>query len=330
MRCGSAAGHDSLPQYRVGHLDRIAALEAELADTPVVLAGATLAGVGLPACIDGARRAARTLFAPHRLSGHCDPAGAVLKGESARRAAYWWGAAWTNGCDCWAWRRWSRRALAWASGRRAAKPPTTRPRPSNHRPAIAARAEDNPVPCQHHAAADPTTTTGPATLATAAVTNGVRLPVPADLPLDPYADADEQVIGRISVPRLGLDEPLQQGMTLTVINRGPSHWPGTALPGQMGNVVIAGHRTTFSKPFAELDTLQPGDEIVYTLPTGVFRYRVTGTEVVPAEALEIADQTPAHIDHAVRLSSAGALPRTESSPAPNWSTMPVSRCPCHK
>lgn len=53
----------SLPQYRVGHLDRVAAVEADLADHPVVLAGATLRGVGLPACIDGARRAARSLLA---------------------------------------------------------------------------------------------------------------------------------------------------------------------------------------------------------------------------------------------------------------------------
>ncbi len=53
----------SLPQYRVGHLDRVAALEADLADSPLVLAGATLRGVGLPACIDGARRAALTLLA---------------------------------------------------------------------------------------------------------------------------------------------------------------------------------------------------------------------------------------------------------------------------
>lgn len=158
-------------------------------------------------------------------------------------------------------------------------------------PVVAARVEDNPVPVSSTSLA---VTTTEASLAPAAAANGVRLPVPDDLPLDPYGDAPEVVVGRISVPRLGLDEPLHQGMSLTVINRGPSHWPGTALPGQMGNVVVAGHRTTFSKPFAELDSLQPGDEITYTLSTGVYRYRVTGTEVVSAEALEIADQTPAY------------------------------------
>ncbi len=177
----------------------------------------------------------------------------------------------------------------WASG---GKTPSDAA-PSTTAPVLAARTEDNPALRASTTQANaPTPTT--AALSPVSVANGVRLPVPEELPLDAYGEAPEQVIGRISVPRLGVDEPLHQGMTLTVINRGPSHWPGTALPGEMGNVVIAGHRTTFSKPFAELDTLQPGDEIVYTMSTGVFRYRVTGTEVVDDEALEIADQTPAH------------------------------------
>jgi oxygen-dependent protoporphyrinogen oxidase len=53
----------SLPQYRVGHLDRVGTLEAELAPLPIRVAGASLRGVGLPACIDGARRAAREVLA---------------------------------------------------------------------------------------------------------------------------------------------------------------------------------------------------------------------------------------------------------------------------
>jgi sortase A len=151
--------------------------------------------------------------------------------------------------------------------------------------------DDNPLlrTTTSNAAAATTTTTG---LANASA-GGVRVPVPADLPIDPYAETPEIVVGRISIPKLGLDEPLNQGMTLTAIDRGPSHWPGTALPGEMGNAVIAGHRTLYSKPFAGLDRLEPGDEIVYTLTAGTFRYRVTGVEVVDDEALEIADQSTA-------------------------------------
>ncbi len=128
----------------------------------------------------------------------------------------------------------------------------------------------------------PTTTTKPA------------LPVPAPLPLDPYADTPEIVVARIVIPAIGLDEEVHQGMTLTAINRGPSHWPGTALPGQMGNVVIAGHRTTYSKPFRNLDQLQAGDRVIYRTDAGTFTYAVSRTDVVTPDEVHIADQTEAY------------------------------------
>jgi len=118
-----------------------------------------------------------------------------------------------------------------------------------------------------------------------------QLPMPDLLPLDAYAAADEIVIGTLEIPRLGVSEVLQQGMTLTAINRGPSHWPGTAAPGRQGNVVIAGHRTTHGAPFNGLDELVAGDELVFTTLDGVFTYSVRETEIVAPEALHIADQT---------------------------------------
>jgi sortase A len=101
-------------------------------------------------------------------------------------------------------------------------------------------------------------------------------------------------VGTIEIPRLGLAEPLHQGMTLTAINRGPSHWPGTAMPGELGNVVVGGHRTTYTRPFRHLDQLQPGDSVVFTTPAGRFDYRVTAQEVVGPEQLEIVDQAVAY------------------------------------
>ena len=134
-------------------------------------------------------------------------------------------------------------------------------------------------------------TVSPITLAPTSTAPAIQLPVPALLPEDAYADTPEVVVGRITIPALGIDEALQQGMTLTAINRGPSHWPGTAGPGQLGNMVVAGHRTTFSRPFRYLDQLQPGDHVTYTTEAGSFTYAVTSTAIVNPEAVDIADQT---------------------------------------
>jgi len=120
------------------------------------------------------------------------------------------------------------------------------------------------------------------------------LPVPEPLPADPYAETPEVVLGSISIPAIGLEAPLGSGMTLTAIDRGPSHWPGTARPGELGNVVVAGHRTTYSRPFHDLDLLQVGDRVLYRTDGGEFTYAVTGTEVVTPEEVRIADQTAAY------------------------------------
>jgi sortase A len=138
-----------------------------------------------------------------------------------------------------------------------------------------------------------TETTGPA--ASLTVTDSTpALPVPAPLPADPNADTASVVIGTIELPRLGVTGPIQEGITLTAINRGPSHWPGTAMPGAFGNVVIAGHRTIYTKPFRQLDRLQPGDQVVMTTPEGRFTYAVRGVIIVPGEAIDIATQSYAH------------------------------------
>jgi len=139
-----------------------------------------------------------------------------------------------------------------------------------------------------------TTTTTTASTTTAPQLPGVHLPVPELLPEDEYAPTPEVHLGTIEIPRIGLAEVLHQGMTLTAIDRGPSHWPGTALPGELGNVVVGGHRTTNTRPFRHLDQLEPGDSVVFTTAAGRFDYRVTGTEVVGPDQLQIVDQTPAY------------------------------------
>jgi sortase A len=135
---------------------------------------------------------------------------------------------------------------------------------------------------------------GPVTPAAPTTTAAVPLPVPQPLPADEYAPTPEVVLGQLSLPTLGVSEPLGEGVTLTAVDRGPGHWPGTAMPGQVGNVVVAGHRTTNSRPFHDLDLLQPGDPLTFTMPDGTtWTYRLTSTEIVASDAVHIVDQTPA-------------------------------------
>ena len=119
-----------------------------------------------------------------------------------------------------------------------------------------------------------------------------ELPVPEPPPSNPYqAEPPDRTIGHITIDRLGVDEPLHEGMSLTVINRGPSHWPGSAAPGQVGNVVIAGHRTTYSKPFYDMDLIEPGDEMILNHDGVSYTYRAERTEIVDDDAMWIIDQT---------------------------------------
>jgi sortase A len=91
-------------------------------------------------------------------------------------------------------------------------------------------------------------------------------------------------IGEIRIPKIGLVHPIFEGVTLTVIDHGPGHWPGTAAPGQLGNAVFAGHRVTHSHPFRNVDKLVPGDEIIFVMPNGTFTYKMTKQQIVkPAD-----------------------------------------------
>lgn len=85
------------------------------------------------------------------------------------------------------------------------------------------------------------------------------------------------VVGRISIPRLHLSAIVEEGVDEATLARAVGHIPGTALPGETGNIGIAGHRDTF---FRKLKDLQPKDEIDLTTHSGRFRYIVESLTVV--------------------------------------------------
>jgi sortase A len=138
----------------------------------------------------------------------------------------------------------------------------------------------------------PSSAPGPAPLA---ATAAAVLPTPVPPPPNPYAPGPVTQIATLRIPKVGLVSPLYEGVTLTVINRGPGHWPGTATPGTFGNVVVGGHRTTYTHPFLDIDRLQPGDQIIFDLPNGTEAiYATTRTEVVTPKSLWIVNQTPGY------------------------------------
>lgn len=139
------------------------------------------------------------------------------------------------------------------------------------------------------------TTTSAATStvpATAAPTVVETLPQPAPPP-EPRADEPYLELGTLEIPKLQVIQPLLEGITLNTLDQGPGHWPGTAMPGKLGNVVIAGHRTSHGKVFRHVDQLVAGDEVILTTADGRFVYVVSDVVVVQPDALYIVEQTQA-------------------------------------
>ena len=80
---------------------------------------------------------------------------------------------------------------------------------------------------------------------------------------------------RIRIPAINVDVVVVEGTTASALRAGAGHYPATPLPCEAGNVAIAGHRTTYGKPFSNVDRLKPGDEIILETPIGSCTYKVS-------------------------------------------------------
>lgn len=99
-------------------------------------------------------------------------------------------------------------------------------------------------------------------------------------------------VGMMRIPSIGLEHNILAGVSLDVLDNGPGHWVGTASPGEAGNMVIAGHRTTYGAPFGNLDLLNPGDMMYFTAGDGrEVMYKVTETLIVNPEDIWITYET---------------------------------------
>jgi len=118
-----------------------------------------------------------------------------------------------------------------------------------------------------------------------AVSLRAKLP---NAPRIPPASTESGLIGRIEIARLGLSVMVVEGDDGKTLRRAAGHIPGTALPGQSGNVGITAHRDTFFRP---LRNIELNDVITLTTWQGEYRYRVVSTQVVSPEDVAVLDST---------------------------------------
>ncbi|MDX2154176.1 MAG: class D sortase [Bryobacteraceae bacterium] len=99
---------------------------------------------------------------------------------------------------------------------------------------------------------------------------------------------DPNLVGNLSIPRVGVSAMVRTGVDENTLDIAIGHIPGTALPGEAGNVGVAAHRDTF---FRGLRNIRGKDEIVMETPNGTFRYVVESTKIVKPENVEVLRPT---------------------------------------
>jgi sortase A len=122
-------------------------------------------------------------------------------------------------------------------------------------------------------------------------------PLATQAPIPPYGSG----LAILFIPRLGrhYKYAIIQGTSTADLIKGPGHYPGTALPGQIGNFAVAGHRTTYLHPFYDIDKLKPGDAIVVETRQSWFTYRVQNVPRTHAKYQEIVSPTDVAVAYPV-------------------------------
>ncbi|MCR2827685.1 class E sortase, partial [Microbacterium sp. zg.Y909] len=120
-------------------------------------------------------------------------------------------------------------------------------------------------------------------------------PAPVE-PVVPAPVGDAEVFGALHIPRFGdtwvfpIAEGISKSRVLDPI--GVGHYPGTAMPGDMGNVALAAHRYTQGAPFEHVPSLQIGDAIVLETQEGWYTYRFRNMEYVRPDEVAVLEPVP--------------------------------------
>jgi sortase A len=119
-----------------------------------------------------------------------------------------------------------------------------------------------------------------------------------DTPADEWTTPKETKFGKafaiVRIPRFGAKyaRPLYEGKDRATLRRGIGHYPETAMPGEIGNFSMAGHRTTYGKPFNKIAELQPGDRVIIETRDTFYIYKVSSDEIVRPTQVSVAFPVP--------------------------------------
>ena len=119
---------------------------------------------------------------------------------------------------------------------------------------------------------------------------------------DSFQPGPGEAVFRMVIPGIEVREMVVEGVDVESLRKGPGHYPDCRRgfekplctdeeeiwPGEVGRVIISGHRTTYGAPFYDIDRLRRGDEIRLETKWGDFTYEVTGSEIVPPNSTDIA------------------------------------------
>lgn len=128
----------------------------------------------------------------------------------------------------------------------------------------------------------PTASAGARTPADAIEGSAPRFEIPGEYPGLLFGSKTESTtpMARISIARLSLNMAIYKGVTDPIFKKGIGYWPGTALPGLIGNTVLGGHRTSGPRPFYFIERMKIGDPIVVSFKGKKYTYRVTKTRII--------------------------------------------------
>jgi sortase A len=121
---------------------------------------------------------------------------------------------------------------------------------------------------------------------------------PAGRPAESLATLTKVPFGEafaiMRIPRFGADyaKPILQGTDHDTLTQGIGHYPGTQFPGQVGNFAVAGHRTTYGKPFSDIELLQKGDVIVVETRASYLVYAVDRHVIVTPDQVQVISPVP--------------------------------------
>ncbi|MER2133682.1 MAG: class E sortase [Arthrobacter sp.] len=111
----------------------------------------------------------------------------------------------------------------------------------------------------------------------------------------PAPDAEGTTFAAIYIPRFGAEHarPVTQGVGTAVLDKlGLGHYPESAMPGEVGNFALAGHRQTHGQVLDAVDTLVPGDRIYVQTAQGYYTYVYRNSQIVLPDRVDVLAPVP--------------------------------------